>query len=154
MFNSRVKRTELPAKSLLHKRRTDGDFLDCYSVASDLPPRQAAEIITRFPAWAEALLRLRGILVAPFGLSKSGPEAADKMGIFPVEHDDETEVIAGFNDRHLDFRVSVMSDNGRISLATWVHRHNLGGRLYLAAIMPFHILIARNALARVRRAST
>ncbi|WP_120636007.1 DUF2867 domain-containing protein [Ruegeria sp. EL01] len=154
MFETRVKRTDLPANSLLHKRLQSGDFLDCFSVASDLPPRRAAEIITAFPTWATALVRLRGQLVAPFGISKTGPDASDNLGIFPVEHDDETEVIAGFNDRHLDFRVCVHSENGRVSLATWVHRHNLGGRLYLALILPFHILIARNALARVRHAST
>ncbi len=153
MFHSHVERSVLSARSLLHKRIKKGDFLDCFSVASDISPRQAAEIITDFPAWAKALVRLRGMLVAPFGLSTAGPAATDKVGIFPVEHDDETEVIAGFNDSHLDFRVSVLSENGRISLATWVHRHNLGGRLYLAAILPFHILIARNALARVHRAS-
>ncbi|RLK08508.1 DUF2867 domain-containing protein [Ruegeria conchae] len=153
MLKSRVKRSELPTKSLLHNRLEDGDFLDCFSVVSDLSPRQAAEIITSFPAWAKMLVRLRGILVAPFGLDNTGPEATDKVGIFPVEHDDASEVIAGFDDRHLDFRVSVFSEDGRISLATWVHRHNLGGRLYLAIILPFHILIARNALARVSRAS-
>lgn len=153
MFKSLVSRSALPTSSLLHQRLKSGDFLDCFSVPSDLPPRQAAEIITAFPSWAIALVRLRGLLVAPFGLSNTGPDAADKVGIFPVEHEDETEVIAGFNDRHLDFRVSVHSEGGRISLATWVHRHNLGGRLYLAAILPFHILIARNALARVSRAT-
>ena len=35
------------------------------------------------------------------------------------------------------------------TLATWVHPHNRAGRLYLKAILPFHILIARDALARV-----
>lgn len=153
MFHTRVKRSELSSRSLLHERIADGDFVDCFSTESNLSPRRAAEIITSFPGWAMALVRLRGVLVSPFGLSKTGPEAIDKVGIFPVEHDDETEVIAGFNDRHLDFRVSVLSENGRISLATWVHRHNLGGRLYLAAILPFHIMIARNALARVNTAS-
>lgn len=153
MFHSPVKRSELSARSLLHKRYKDGDFLDCFSVESELSPRRAAEIITAFPAWAMALLKLRGLLVAPFGLSAKGPDAANKLGIFPVEHDGETEVIAGFDDRHLDFRVSVLSENGHISLATWVHRHNLGGRLYLAVILPFHILITRNALARVNNAS-
>ena len=153
MFDTRVKRSELPASSLLHKRLRKGDFLDCFSVASNLPPRRAAEVITTFPSWAMTLVRLRGFLVAPFGLSKTGPESSDNVGIFPVEHDGESEVIAGFNDRHLDFRVSVLSENGRVSLATWVHRHNLGGRLYLAAILPFHILIVRNALARLQRAN-
>ena len=85
-------------------------------------------------------------------MSQDGPDAADKLGPFPVELETETELVAGFNDKHLDFRVSVMSRDGQVSLATWVHPHNFGGRLYLALIMPFHIMIARNALARVASA--
>ena len=152
-MNHIVRAIPLPAESLLHQRRRTGDFLDCFSVAADLPPRQAAEIITNFPAWVKALLKIRGLLVAPFGLSKEGPNARDKLGPFPVDSASDTEIIAGFNDRHLNFRVSVMSRNGQVSLATWVRRHNLGGRLYLALIMPFHIAVARNALARVARAA-
>lgn len=144
--------TSLPDYSALTRRRENDDFLDCYSVASGMPPRQAAAIIVDFPGWVRALLRLRRIATVPFGLDNDGPDVADKIGPFPVEHDDGRELIAGFDDRHLDFRVSVMSDGGRVSLATWVHPHNFGGRLYLAAILPFHILIARNALARVARA--
>ena len=114
-----------------------------------MPPRRAAEIIVDFPGWARALLLMRKVLTSPFGLSTDGPDASDKMGMFPVEVETSSELIAGFNDRHLDFRISVFSEEGRVSLATWVHPHNVGGRLYLAAIMPFHILVARNALARV-----
>ena len=144
-----VTATELPAESLLHERVAARDFLDCYAVAADLPPRRAAEVITDFPGWARLLLLLRKVLTAPFGLSNDGPAAADKVGIFPVETETGRELIAGFNDRHLDFRVAVVSRDGRVFLATWVHPHNLAGRLYLKAILPFHILIARDALARV-----
>lgn len=147
IFN--VTATDLPAQSLLHDRVASGDFLDCYSVASDLPPRRAAEVITDFPGWARFLLHIRRVLTAPFGLSNDGPAAADKVGIFPVETETRRELIAGFNDAHLDFRVSVLSQDGRVFLATWVHPHNIGGRLYLRTILPFHILIARDALARV-----
>ena len=73
------------------------------------------------------------------------------MGPFPVELTSDTEVIAGFNDRHLDFRVSVVSRENRVYLATCVHTHNILGRAYLTLIMPFHILIARNALSRVAK---
>ncbi|MEM7544560.1 MAG: DUF2867 domain-containing protein [Pseudomonadota bacterium] len=151
MARPRVTAADLPHDSRLHERFVAGDFMDCYAVASDLPPRAAADIITDFPGWARMLLRIRRVLTAPFGLSNDGPAAADKIGIFPVESDDAHEVIAGFNDAHLDFRVSVLSDQGRVFLATWVHPHNFGGRAYLAAIMPFHILIVRNALARLPR---
>lgn len=144
----------LPKESRLHAFHSPGDFLDCYSVDSTLDARTAAEIITSFPAWVSKLLVLRGVLTAPFGLDNAGPDAADKIGPFPVEHSDAQEVIAGFNDRHLNFRVSVIAKDGKVSLATWVHPHNFGGKAYLAAIMPFHILISRDALGRVAKTST
>jgi len=148
----RVTACSLDPDSALHARVRPGDFLDCYCVASTVRPRAAAEIITAFPNWAQALVRLRAVVTAPFGLSQNGPDAADKLGPFPVERETGSELIAGFNDKHLDFRVSVRAVDGVVSLATWVHPHNVGGRIYLAAIMPFHILIARDALARVARA--
>lgn len=151
MSKPSLRKTRLPKDSLLWKYVGDGDFHDAYSVCSDMPPRAAAEEITRFPAWGRFLLHIRRHVTEPFGLSNDGPEAADKVGIFPVEKVTDQELIAGFNDRHLDFRVSVMSQQGQVMLSTWVHPHNIGGRLYLAAIMPFHILIARDALARVGR---
>lgn len=148
----RVTTIDLPDLSALHVRREPGDFLDCYSVASGMPVRAAADIIADFPGWARFLLIIRRIVTAPFGIDNDGPEAGDKMGIFPVESETPTEVIVGFDDKHLNFRVSVLSHEGQISLATWVAPHNLGGRIYLAAIMPFHIAIARNALRRVGQA--
>lgn len=153
LFQTKVSATPLPSDSTLHRRVAEGDFLDCYSVQATVPTRRAAEIITDFPGWAQVLLSIRRVVTAPFGLSQDGPKADDKVGPFPVESETESEMIAGFNDRHLEFRVAVLSRDGRVSLATWVHTHNLGGRLYLAAIMPFHILVARNALARVARHS-
>lgn len=149
MQRPRVLTTTLPEQSTLHQRVAQGDFIDCYSVEADVPPRRAAEIITAFPGWARFLLVIRRIVTTPFGLSNDGPAARDKVGIFPVESATDDELIAGFNDRHLDFRVSVMNVNQKVYLATWVHPHNFGGRLYLAAIMPFHIMISRDALARV-----
>ncbi len=144
-----VKRTELAPDSALQSRIGDGDFLDCFSAPSKLSAREAAEIIVAFPSWARLLLMIRRAITAPFGLSNDGPKAKDKLGIFPVELDTGDEVIAGFNDKHLDFRVSVRAKDGEVSLATWVHPHNFAGRLYLAAILPFHIAIARNGVRRV-----
>lgn len=153
MVSSDVTAIDLPARSGLHDRIAPTDFLDCYSVASELSPRRAAEIITDFPGWARILLLIRKALTAPFGLSNDGPAAIDKVGFFPVESETSRELIAGFNDKHLDFCVSVMSQSGRVFLATWVHPHSFGGHFYLWTIMPFHILISRNALARVGRQS-
>ena len=149
MFDDTVMATALPEQSQLHERIAFGDFLDCYCVPADTTPRHAAEIITEFPGWARFLMAIRNALTKPFGLSNDGPPTRDKVGIFPVESETENELIAGFDDRHLDFRISVLSLDRHIYLATWVHPHNIGGRLYLNAILPFHVLIARDALARV-----
>lgn len=151
MHSMGVTKIPLPTSSALHKRCKPGDFLDCYAVTATMPVRAAADVITDFAPWARLLLLIRRIVTAPFGLDNDGPEAADRVGIFPVESETTSELIAGFDDKHLDFRVSVFSHNAKIGLATWVAPHNFGGRAYLAAIMPFHIAIARNALARVRQ---
>lgn len=144
----------LAPESPLHARMNAGDFLDCFSVAARTTPREAAAIITTFPRWVQSLMTLRNTLVAPFGLLTDGPETGDKIGPFPVTQETEQEVIAGFDDRHLDFRVSVRAHNGEVSLATWVRPHNIGGRAYLTVILPFHVLIARNALRRVAAFTT
>lgn len=149
----RVSIADLPADSGLYTHIRPGDFLDCYSVQADIAPRRAAEIITDFPGWARFLLLIRRVVTTPFGLSNDGPDAPDKIGPFPVERETGQEIIAGFDDKHLDFRVSVSISDGKVHLATWVHPHNLGGRLYLAAILPFHVGIARDALKRVAAAA-
>lgn len=149
MNRIKVRSAKLLSDSALWARVGSQDFLDCFAVRAETTPRVAAEIITDFPGWAQGLLQIRKILVAPLGLSHDGPQAADKVGPFPIESETDYELIAGFNDKHLDFRVSVIAHEGHVSLATWVHVHNLGGFLYLNAIMPFHVLIARDALRRV-----
>jgi Protein of unknown function (DUF2867) len=74
-------------------------------------------------------------------------------GIFPVLSESPNRLVAGFNDRHLDFRVVVdvtPSDQGqRVTATTLVLTHNLLGRAYLAIIMPFHRLVVRAMLRQV-----
>lgn len=142
----------MPQESQLHGFVKAGDFLDCYVTASDRAVREAAELAMKFPWWVRALLSLRNLLVRPFGLSTDGPEVADKIGLFPVQSETESEIIAGFNDKHLNFRLAILAQSGQIFLATWVHPHNVGGRLYLGVVLPFHVIIIRNALAKCHRA--
>jgi len=146
-----VQACTLPEQSTLAKRIDEHDFIDCFRVNAQATPRRAAEIITSFPAWADFLFLIRRVVTSPFGLSQDGPDAPDKLGAFPVESDNEQELIAGFDDKHQEFRVSVMSLENQIYLATWVHTHNIGGRIYLRAILPFHTLLVREALVRVQQ---
>ena len=98
-------------------------------------------------------MKIRRLLTAPFGWRNDGPPAVNKIGVFPVEHASNRELIAGFNDRHFDFRIAVLSERGRALSATWVRPHNSGGRAYLTAVLPFHILIARGVFAHIAASS-
>jgi hypothetical protein len=130
----------------------------CIEVSDrDLDARRAAErMMARQPRWAEALLSLRNFLVAPLGLKTSGASAdtpRDMIGIFPVVSQAPDRLVAGFNDRHLDFRVVVdvtaPGDSRRVTATTVVKTHNRLGRIYLAVIMPFHRLIVPALLRQV-----
>jgi hypothetical protein len=135
-------------------------FIDAYSIVIDnaaLDARRAAEkMLARGPLWIEMLLSLRNRLVAPFGLKTplpTGTGATDTIGIFPVLSESPNRLVAGFNDKHLDFRVVVdvaTSGHGqRVTATTLVLTHNLLGRVYLAIILPFHRLIVRTMLRQV-----
>ena len=135
-------------------------FADAFRIEiddRDLDARRAAErMMARQPRWAEALLSLRNILVAPLGLKTSGAGPTtprDMIGIFPVLSETPGRLIAGFNDSHLDFRVVVdvtaPSDVRQVTATTLVLTHNWLGRTYLAIIMPFHRLIVPALLRQV-----
>ena len=135
-------------------------FADAFQIEigdRELDARRAAErMMTRQPRWAEALLSLRNFLVAPLGLKTSGATPAtphDMIGIFPVVSETPDRLIAGFNDRHLDFRVVVdvtpPGDARQVTATTLVKTHNWLGRTYLAIIMPFHRLIVPALLRQV-----
>lgn len=134
-------------------------FMDAYRLELEntaLDARQAAErMMARAPRWVDALLVLRNIIVAPFGLKTSGGERAPReiIGIFPVVSETPERLVAGFNDRHLDFRVVVnVATAGRrqsVTATTLVLTHNWLGRTYLKVIMPFHRLVVRAMLRQV-----
>lgn len=122
-----------------------------------LDARHAAErMMAQQPPWAEGLVRLRNILVGPFGLKTSGNGSKapyGMIGIFPVLSQTPDRLVAGFNDSHLDFRVVVdVAASGAarsVTLTTLVLTHNWFGRTYLAIIKPFHRLIAPALLRQV-----
>jgi uncharacterized protein DUF2867 len=135
-------------------------FADAYRIEVNdraLNARQAAErMIARQPRWADALVTLRNLVVAPFGLKTSGASPAvprEMIGIFPIVSQAPDRLVAGFNDKHLDFRLVVdVATSGvtqQVTATTVALTHNWLGRTYLAIIMPFHRLIVRALLRQV-----
>jgi hypothetical protein len=136
-------------------------FSDAFRVAVDgtaLDARHAAEqMLSRQPRWITTLMALRDRLVMPFGLKTSADLVvktfSDTIGIFPVLSQSPDRLVAGFDDRHLDFRVVIdvaASGPGQeITATTLVLTHNRLGRTYLAIILPFHRLVVRSMLRQV-----
>jgi hypothetical protein len=111
----------------------------------------------RSPRWVEALLALRNLLVAPFGLKTSGETETPRretIGLFPILTETSDRLVAGFDDKHLDFRlvvdVAAASDSRQqVTATTLVKTHNRFGRIYLAIILPFHRLIVPTMLRKI-----
>ena len=147
---------EVDSRSLL----AGAQFIDAYSIVignAALDARRAAEkMLARGPRWIEALLALRNYLVTPFGLKTSAANeasASNIIGIFPIVSQSPDRLVAGFDDRHLDFRVVVdvaaCGHGQRVTATTLVLTHHLLGRSYLAIILPFHRFVVRAMLRQV-----
>jgi hypothetical protein len=140
-----------------HLARVDySDSFEIPLIRTDLKMHDIhVSILGHTPAGFKFLLYVRTKLVAPFGIRgptmrelMAGPETKDnyaigeKIGRWKVFARDDQEIITGGDDKHLDFRVSVLrvEDRGvqKIVLSTAVMMHNAFGRAYLAAIIPFH----------------
>ncbi len=152
-----------PPQSRLVSWYKDADLIDSFAarlpLAFEGDIRTIAKAVLGRPApWFRALLMLRDGIVRPLGLRTSAQvrEATSeerRIDFFPVLSEDEDELILGENDRHLDFRLSLLlqkTDGGaNIVIATTVVQcHNRLGRVYLAAIKPFHRLVVRSNLRR------
>ena len=135
-------------------------FIDSFRVEVGTTELSAREACTRMvlnaPRWIDALTRLRNILVKPFGLKTSGEGAyapGGLIGLFPVLSETPDQLIAGFDDSHLDFRIVVEVAGEavlrHVTLTTLVRTNNLLGRTYLAFITPFHKLVARSMMGRL-----
>ena len=139
---------ELPF-ALPHPALPAADRADRYGVdgvAGPLTARQALDRMTaRTPNWISGLMALRNGLVRRVGLKTASIDG------FPVLAERADEVVVGFNDGHLDFRLVLRvepdgSGLNRVSLSTLVDRHNLLGRAYITVVTPFHKVIVKRML--------
>jgi len=157
-----------PSDSALAPLYAGADLLDAYAIR--LPARANDDLealaragFERQAWWIRALTGLRDAIMAPVGVKSSravGAAAAARgpvIGFFPLLSQSARELVVGEDDRHLDFRVAILlrqaaADSRELVVVTVVHCHNRLGRTYLAAIAPFHSVIARASLEQAARA--
>ena len=125
-------------------------------------------LFAHHPPWARRLLALRNRIVVPLGLRASTatqvendePKSAfvvgEKIAHFTLLGQNDTEIVTGGDDKHLDFRVSVRKSieggASRVALSTAVMPHNFFGKAYLHTILPFHRLGVRMLLSNAVKA--
>lgn len=95
------------------------------------------------PRWIRGLMGVRNRLGLLVGLKPAPPSG------FPVVRQSPDQVVLGFDDKHLDFRIVVEIGGGFATVTTIVRWHNAWGRAYLAAILPFHRVIAARMIEGV-----
>ena len=147
--------------TLPHQALPSADWADRYAIitlnhdakALDL----ARKMFGRSPRWVGLLLALRNRIVGLFGLKSAelGIDEGTTIGAFPVVSARDDQVVLGFDDSHLNFRIvldvaAAGSQARKLAVTTLVERHNLFGRIYIFVITPFHKLIVRTILTRMR----
>jgi uncharacterized protein DUF2867 len=69
-------------------------------------------------------------------------KVGDKIGPWPIFFIGENEIIAGRDNKHMDFRLSVLKskdgETADVIVSTICNVHNVFGTIYLFLIIPFH----------------
>ncbi|KMQ64841.1 hypothetical protein ACM46_11510 [Chryseobacterium angstadtii] len=161
-----IKKTEFPDDSILYAEKKYFDYTDNFTgdIVNGGKNISAREIgrafFTSSPQWGKKMFAFRNSLVKIFGL-KTGTgakeplptddfplEVGEQVGIFKIFDKTENEIIMGENDKHLDFRVSLLYhktqnavERNALIISTTVKYHNWMGKLYFLPVRPFHQLI-------------
>lgn len=101
------------------------------------------------PPWVELLFKARNRLVGIFGL-KTERNTSKPDTFFTVTENREDEIVMGEDDKHLNFRLSILKDEfeNTVSLITVVHYNNGWGKVYFFPVKPFHQIIMNSLLKR------
>jgi len=162
-----VHKVGLPKGTLAFQAFPRIDYADAYRAMLPAGCRQDIDSITRSlfsspPAWVRALVVLRDRAVGLLGLKTTNINnlkiedikirQGSSLGIFHIFQRTETEVLLGEDDRHLDFRVSVLRQTegaeSWVIVSTVVRFNGLLGRAYFAFIKPFHRVIVSSMMRR------
>ncbi|WP_445458151.1 DUF2867 domain-containing protein [Flavobacterium sp. HNIBRBA15423] len=157
-------KTSLPKDSLLHKNGSSYSYIDSFQgfITDKENKITPLSILKAFfnssPKWIEVLFTIRNKIVQVFGLktpqnSKNKQEIIanlkgkpnEQIGLFKIFETTNNEIIMGEDDKHLNFRVSLLMNQSEfeptkknITVSTTVHFNNWFGKLYFLPVKPFH----------------
>jgi hypothetical protein len=168
----KIFKTTLPNNSILYTSYKKFDYVDSFrGLLNDNENKITSSHLGKAffssgPKWVEKLFALRNKIVSIFGLKTPGDitnrekqienfkcEPGEQLGLFKVFAKTENEVILGEDDKHLNFRVSLLlnqqtneTKKKNLIVSTTVEFNNWFGRLYFLPVRPFHKLIVPSML--------
>jgi hypothetical protein len=125
---------------------------DIYRIVK--PTSDSAEEIAikifKLPNWTNLLMSIRNSIAGLLGLKSNKETREEQTTYFAIIEKSENEIVMGENDKHFNFRVSILIDraNSFIYLTTLVHFNNFFGRVYFFPVKPFHKIIVKSILKR------
>lgn len=162
----RISRTGYPPeRSILLKELKYFDYCDSFKVM--IFKMESLDKITtqifQTPRWADMLMRIRNAFARLIGLDTGGYKRdtyvsdyypiGSRAVYFTVIDRNDNEILMAENDKHLNFRVSVLKIQEEaityIYLSTVVKFNNSLGRLYFFFVKPFHRIIIISLLKRL-----
>lgn len=169
----RIIECDFPSGSQVGRDKVDAAyFRDSYLAPLGHPSASLSDIFFALfghnPGWIKAALLMRNRMASAFGLAVPKPsdilaptqtaryKVGDTIGPWPIFSLTDTELVAGRDNRHLDFRLSLMRDYrdgaAGVVVSTVCNVHNLSGKIYLFFVVPFHKWGVKHLIARAVRA--
>jgi hypothetical protein len=168
-----IYKTQFPTASLIEKSFTKFDYTDAYSCT--FPSQQERSVDDAVQAFFKtespvisSLFKLRNAIMKPFGFKASDASDREKalrkfkiekgnaLGLFKVIDRSDNEVIMGEDDRHLNFRISLLLTRDlqnpvsyTLVLSTAVTMNNQFGKLYFIPVKPMHKLIVPSMMKSI-----
>ena len=160
-----VEKVDVPHEALANYDFEPLDYIDAFRVrlSEDLPltmtelAQHVFGDVESYPAYVRFLLRLRDLLVKPFGLYTATDmeditDRSDWIGLFRIYQVAENEIIIGVDDKHLDVRCSFLrlihDDKPFLTISTFVRLNNFLGKTYFPIIKPFHKVIVPDTIKK------
>ena len=167
----KIIKTKIPQSSLLYQNHNQYNYIDSYEgmVSDEKDKISIVDVARAFlkpgPKWIDNLFKLRNKIVSLFGLKTPNKmdnanrpnnikfKIGERVGLFKVFDRTNNEIILGEDDKHLNFKVSLLLSeqknnklNKKITVTTIVIYNNWFGRLYFFPVKPFHKLIVQSGL--------
>jgi hypothetical protein len=159
---------DVPRHSALGKDLVErADFRDAYRAPLSRADLSVVEIFFAIfahrPGWMNLMLTARNKVAALVGLEVPTTSeivnmekrdrylVGEKIGPWPIFFLGPDELIAGRDNKHMDFRVSIMKVHDgtapSVAVSTLCMVHNKFGQYYLSAVIPVHKFGLRRLMA-------